>query len=34
VELRLAEVAERMYAAAVAEGHGELDFAAVATVAG
>ena len=34
IELRLAEVAERMYAEAAAEGHGELDFAAVAKVAG
>ena len=34
VELRLAEVAERLYAEAAAEGLGELDFAAVAKVAG
>ena len=34
VELRLAEVAERLYAEAEANGHGEQDFAAVATVAG
>jgi 3-hydroxyisobutyrate dehydrogenase-like beta-hydroxyacid dehydrogenase len=34
VELRLAEVAERLYAAAAEAGRGELDFAAVATVAG
>jgi 3-hydroxyisobutyrate dehydrogenase-like beta-hydroxyacid dehydrogenase len=34
VELRLAETAERLYAEAAAEGRGELDFAAVATVAG
>ena len=34
VELRLAEVAERLYAEAEANGQGEQDFAAVATVAG
>jgi 3-hydroxyisobutyrate dehydrogenase-like beta-hydroxyacid dehydrogenase len=34
VDLRLAEVAEALYAKAAAEGRGELDFAAVATVAG
>jgi 3-hydroxyisobutyrate dehydrogenase len=34
VELRLAEVAERLYAAAAADGHEEHDFAAVVTVAG
>ncbi|HEU0024365.1 MAG TPA: NAD(P)-dependent oxidoreductase [Thermoleophilaceae bacterium] len=34
VELRLAEVAEGLYAKAAAEGRGGLDFAAVATVAG
>ena len=34
IELRLAEVAERMYAEAAQEGLGELDFAAVAKVAG
>jgi 3-hydroxyisobutyrate dehydrogenase len=34
IELRLAEVAERLYAEAEASGHGEQDFAAVATVAG
>jgi 3-hydroxyisobutyrate dehydrogenase-like beta-hydroxyacid dehydrogenase len=34
VELRLAGVAEGLYAAAAAEGRGELDFAAVAAVAG
>ena len=34
VKLRLAEVAERLYAQAAAEGHAELDFAAVALVAG
>jgi 3-hydroxyisobutyrate dehydrogenase-like beta-hydroxyacid dehydrogenase len=34
VELRLAEVAERLYAAAEADGRGEQDFAAVAAVAG
>ncbi|HEY1276064.1 MAG TPA: NAD(P)-dependent oxidoreductase [Thermoleophilaceae bacterium] len=33
VELRLAELAERMYAAAAEAGHGDEDFAAVATVA-
>ena len=34
VELRLAEVAERLYAEAEANGQGEQDFAAVATVVG
>ena len=34
IELRLAEVAERLYAEAAEEGHGEHDFAAVAEVAG
>jgi 3-hydroxyisobutyrate dehydrogenase-like beta-hydroxyacid dehydrogenase len=33
VELRLAEVAERLYAQGVADGHGAEDFAAIVTVA-
>jgi 3-hydroxyisobutyrate dehydrogenase-like beta-hydroxyacid dehydrogenase len=34
IELRLAEVVERLYARAAADGHAEDDFAAVATAAG
>jgi 3-hydroxyisobutyrate dehydrogenase-like beta-hydroxyacid dehydrogenase len=34
IDLRLAEVAERLYAAAAADGHAEHDFAAVVTAAG
>jgi 3-hydroxyisobutyrate dehydrogenase len=34
IELRLAQVAERLYASAAAHGHAEHDFAAVATAAG
>ena len=34
IELRMAEVAERLYAEAAEEGLGELDFAAVAKLAG
>jgi 3-hydroxyisobutyrate dehydrogenase len=34
VELRLGELAEDLYAEAASEGHGEEDFAAIATIAG
>jgi 3-hydroxyisobutyrate dehydrogenase-like beta-hydroxyacid dehydrogenase len=34
IDLRLAEVAERLYAAAASDGHAEHDFAAVVTAAG